>query len=64
MSWGVDEGRLQRNPATGIERLDKGLGRAAITWSADELASLRLCTPHGARGVHLAALTGMRLSDL
>lgn len=65
LSWGVDEERLQRNPATGIERLDEGPGRASITWSADELtAFLRLCPPHVARGVRLAALTGMRLSDV
>lgn len=65
LSWGVDEERLQRNPAAGIERLDEGPGRAAITWSADELtAFLRLCPAHVARGVRLAALTGMRLSDV
>jgi integrase len=65
LNWGVDEERLARNPAAGIRRLDEGPGRAAITWSAHELeAFLRLCTPHVARGVRLAALTGMRLGDV
>ncbi|GEM_PF-351342 len=65
LSWGVDEERLQRNPAAGIERLDEGPGRAAITWSPDELAAfLKHCTPHVARGVRLASLTGLRLSDV
>jgi integrase len=65
LNWGVDEERLARNPAAGIRRLAEGPGRAGITWTPHELdAFLRLCTPHVARAVRLAALTGMRLGDV
>lgn len=65
LNWGVDEERLSRNPAAGIRRLDEGPGRAAITWTPDELADfLKHCPPHVARAVRLAALTGMRMADV
>lgn len=64
-NWGVDEERLNRNPAAGIDRLDEGPGRASIVWTPHELdALIRLCPPHVARGVRLAALTGMRMADV
>jgi integrase len=65
LNWGVDEERLDRNPASAIARLDEGPGRAAITWTDDELKRLLLhCKPQVARGVRLALLTGLRLSDV
>lgn len=65
LNWGVDEERLDRNPATAITRLDEGPGRASITWTQDELKQLLShCKPPVARAVRLAALTGLRLTDV
>lgn len=65
LSWGVDEERLSRNPAAGIERLSEGPGRAAIVWDDWELLALvASCPPHVARVVYLAALSGLRLGDV
>lgn len=64
-SWGVDRGRLKTNPAAAITRLDEGPGRAEIIWADHELAALLAhCTPHVARAVRLAALTGLRKADV
>jgi integrase len=65
LNWGVDQERLQRNAAAKIERLGEGPGRASIVWKAEELtAFLKHCTPEVARGVRLAALTGLRMADV
>ena len=65
LSWGVDEERLERNPAIGIERMDEGPGRAHIVWTAEELARLLAhCSPEVGRAVRLASLTGLRLGDV
>lgn len=65
LSWAVDEERMKRNPAAGIERLDEGPGRAAIVWTPAELGQfLKHCKPHVARAVRLASLTGMRIADV
>lgn len=65
LSWGVDEERLERNPAARIARLDEGPGRAAIVWKPAELDRLLgHCSHEVARAVRLAALTGLRLGDV
>lgn len=65
LAWGVDEERLERNPAAKIARLDEGPGRAAIIWKAAELDRLLThCSAEVGRGVRLAALTGLRLGDV
>jgi integrase len=64
-SWGVDRGRLKRNPAAGVTRLDEGPGRAEIIWADHELAALLArCPAPVARAVRLAALTGLRKADV
>jgi len=65
LSFGVDEETIDKNPASGIKRLDEGPGRAAITWSDGELSALLSnCPPHVGRAVRLAAMTGLRLADV
>ena len=65
LSWAKDEERIQYNAAEGIERLNEGPGRAAITWKPDELeAFLKLCPAPVARGIRMAALTGLRMKDV
>lgn len=65
LSFGVDEELLERNAAAGIRRLDEGPGRASIIWTEAELAALLAqCSPHVARAVRLAALTGLRMADV
>lgn len=64
LSFGIAEGRLQSNACTGIPRIYSS-NRSEIIWQADDFAALE---KHASREVmwvvRLAALTGLRKSDV
>jgi integrase len=66
ISYGVDPlGLIETNPCAGIKHLYKGRSRAEIIWTDEDIRHLRkTCSPEIAYGIELAALTGLRLSDL
>lgn len=64
LSFGIEEGRLQHNAVEGITRLYRS-DRSMIIWTAEDLAALKaVASPEVYRAVALAALTGLRKSDL
>lgn len=64
LSFAVDREYLQRNPAKGIAKVYKQ-NRAALIWTDEQIADLVAVAPaHVGYAVELAALTGLRLSDL
>ncbi|MBA3068176.1 MAG: tyrosine-type recombinase/integrase [Hyphomonas sp.] len=63
-NWAIDEERMERNPAAGIDRLQRGVTRSHITWSKGEIdAMCAAADPHFARIVRFLYLTGMRRGD-
>jgi integrase len=64
LSYAVDEGRLKSNPCIGIKNLYEA-DRADIIWTDDDLARLTMAAPEQVgHALWLAALTGLRQSDL
>lgn len=64
LSWGMTEGLITRNVATGIPMLYKA-ERAAIIWlDADWTAIKPHCSAELWQALRLASLTGFRLGDL
>ena len=64
LSFMVSEGALQLNPCEGIPNLYRS-SRADIIWAAADIDALcQAASPQVARGARLAALTGLRVSDL
>ena len=57
--------KIGRNPVEGMRRLYKGTDRSEIIWGDDDLEALsRVASPELMLAVELAALTGLRMSDL
>lgn len=64
LSFGMEEGRLAGNAVIGIPRLYKN-DRSMIIWTDDDLAKLEaVSSPQMIWAFRLAALTGLRTSDL
>lgn len=64
LSFGVEEGRLLANPVPGIPRLYSS-DRSMIIWTAEDFEALEaVASAEVYRAVRLAALTGLRKSDL
>ncbi len=65
LTFGIQEGKLMTNAVTGMPRLYKS-NRSMIIWTAAELEQLEAAktSPQMMRAVRLAALTGLRTSDL
>lgn len=64
LSFGVEEGRLVNNAVVGISRLYSN-DRSMIIWTAEDLSALQaVASAEVYRAVKLAALTGLRKSDL
>ena len=69
LKFGRLRGRVRVNVAEGIPHLYKGGDRADIIWTAEDMEAFRLAAIEAKRpglydGLRLAALTGLRLSDL
>lgn len=64
LSFGMDEGRLIGNAVAGMARLYKN-DRSMIIWTDDDMARLEaVSSPQMIFAFRLAALTGLRTSDL
>lgn len=65
LTFGVQEGKLMTNAVNGMPRLYKS-NRSMIIWTAADLDQLEASntSPQMMRAVRLAALTGLRTSDL
>lgn len=64
LSWGMIEGKLSRNVASGIPMLYSA-DRAAIIWTeADKQAIQPHCSKELWQALRLASMTGLRLGDL
>lgn len=65
LTFGIQEGKLMTNAVAGMPRLYKS-NRSMIIWTAAELDQLEAsnASPQMMRAVRLAALTGLRTSDL
>ena len=64
LSFGMTEGRLMHNICKDIPSIYRG-NRAALIWTADDLAELeKVAPPAIVRAAKLAALTGLRQADL
>lgn len=64
MAFAVDREYLTRNPAAGIEKLYT-VDRSDLIWSEDDIAAAVQAAPkHVGEAIELAALTGLRVSDL
>jgi integrase len=64
LGWGVTQGRLALNVASGIPALYTS-NRAAVIWTdADWLALLQHCSKDLVHALRLASMTGLRLGDL
>lgn len=64
LSFGVAEGKLQANACSGIPRIYKS-DRSEIIWTADDLEAISLeASKEVMWAIRLAALTGLRKSDL
>lgn len=63
-SYAIEEGRLNHNPISGVPRLYRN-DRSMIIWTDEDLSTLsRHASPEVMRAARLAALTGLRKSDL
>lgn len=63
-NWAIDEERMDRNPAAGIDRLQRGATRSNITWTAGEIEAMCAATDkHFAQTIRFLYLTGMRRGD-
>lgn len=64
LSFGMEEGLLQANAVEGVSRLYSA-DRSGIIWTDDDFKKLEgVASPAVYRAVRLAALTGLRKSDL
>jgi integrase len=64
LSFGVAEGKLQANACSGIPRIYKS-DRSEIIWTADDLEAIKqVASKEVMWAIRLAALTGLRKSDL
>lgn len=64
LSFGMEEGLLQANAVEGVSRLYSA-DRSGIIWTDDDFKKLEgVASPEVYRAVRLAALTGLRKSDL
>lgn len=64
LSFGVAEGRLQANACSGIPRIYKS-DRSEIIWTAEDLETIAgIASAEVMWAIRLAALTGLRKSDL
>lgn len=65
LTFGIDEGKLMSNAVKGMPRLYKS-DRSMIIWTTDDIKQLddSKTSPQMMRAVRLAALTGLRTSDL
>ncbi|HEX7820418.1 MAG TPA: hypothetical protein VF463_07345, partial [Sphingobium sp.] len=64
LSWGVTEGKMRHNVATGIPMLYSA-NRAVIIWTAEDMAAIEPhCSKELWQAIRLASMTGFRLGDL
>lgn len=64
LSFAMEEGKLQANAVTGVSRIYSS-DRSMIIWTDDDFEALQgVASPAVYRAVRLAALTGLRKSDL